>query len=167
MRCSIRRVVSALPPILLIAAPALATPGWKVLGPFGGTVQTLTRAPSDPRVAYLTIEGEGAFRSLDGGALWVPVHRAVVISNMAVHGGSTPRRRLGYGCWRTTRSHSNGDNQRAIRSPVRWSRGRRRQVASWISSEISKSRWKTSSMMAPVAGSSTTRLHSALKTKDR
>jgi len=86
MRLSIRRVVSILPPILLIAAaPALAAPAWKALGPFGGTVRTLTPSPSDPRVSYLTIEGEGAFRSLDGGASWVPIHRAFVSSNVAVH----------------------------------------------------------------------------------
>jgi photosystem II stability/assembly factor-like uncharacterized protein len=73
-----------LPLILLTAAaPALAAPVWKALGPFGGTIQTITAAPSDTRVVYVTTQYEGAFRSTDGGASWVPIHKAFVTGNVA------------------------------------------------------------------------------------
>ena len=74
-----------LPPLILLVAtgPALAAPAWKALGPFGGTIQTITVAPSDPRVVYVTTQYEGAFRSTDGGASWVPIHGAFLDSNIA------------------------------------------------------------------------------------
>jgi photosystem II stability/assembly factor-like uncharacterized protein len=86
MRWSLRRAVPLLPLILLIAAaPALAAPVWKALGPFGGTIQTLTVAPSNARVIYAMSEYEGAFRSTDGGASWVPIHGAFITGNVAIH----------------------------------------------------------------------------------
>lgn len=81
----LRRIVFLLPLILLTAAPAVAAPRWAPLGPFGGTIETLTVAPSDARVIFATTPFEGAFRSTDGGASWVPIHGAFATSTIAVH----------------------------------------------------------------------------------
>ncbi len=85
MRCSLPRSLSLLFFLnLFAAAPVLAAPSWTPLGPFGGTIETLTVAPSDARVLYATIPYEGAFRSTDGGASWTPIHSAFIDSNVAV-----------------------------------------------------------------------------------
>jgi photosystem II stability/assembly factor-like uncharacterized protein len=60
--------------ILLLAAPALAATGrWSLLGPDGGTVTALAVDPVDSRIVYAaTQEGEGVFKSRDGGETWSP-----------------------------------------------------------------------------------------------
>jgi photosystem II stability/assembly factor-like uncharacterized protein len=60
--------------ILLLAAPALAASGrWSLLGPDGGTVTTLAVDPLNPRIVYAgTRDGEGVFKSRDGGETWSP-----------------------------------------------------------------------------------------------
>jgi len=58
--------------LLLAATPALADTGrWSLLGPDGGTVSALAVDPVNPRIVYAgTREGEGVFKSLDGGVTW-------------------------------------------------------------------------------------------------
>ena len=68
---------------LLTAGPSTAA-GWTPLGPFGGSVQTLTVDPGDARVLYATLGAQGAFQSVDGGATWVPLHAGVAEGNVAV-----------------------------------------------------------------------------------
>jgi photosystem II stability/assembly factor-like uncharacterized protein len=60
--------------ILLLAAPGLAATGrWSLLGPDGGTVTALAVDPVDSRIVYAaTQEGEGVFKSRDGGETWSP-----------------------------------------------------------------------------------------------
>jgi photosystem II stability/assembly factor-like uncharacterized protein len=60
--------------LLLLAAPTLAASGrWSLLGPDGGTVTTLAVDPVDSRIVYAaTQEGEGVFKSRDGGETWSP-----------------------------------------------------------------------------------------------
>ena len=85
MCSSLRRAVFLLPLILLTAPPAWAAPRWVPLGPFGGQVNSILVAPSDARVIYATLLEEGAFRSTDGGASWVPIQGTSVGSSVAVH----------------------------------------------------------------------------------
>jgi photosystem II stability/assembly factor-like uncharacterized protein len=60
------------PLLPLLATPVFAETGrWSLLGPDGGTVTALAVDPVHPRVVYAgTREGEGVFKSLDGGATW-------------------------------------------------------------------------------------------------
>ncbi len=68
-----------------IAAPAAsAATSWTPLGPFGGSVQTLTVAASDPRTLYASLNAAGLFRSADGGLTWTPIHAGTALSNVAV-----------------------------------------------------------------------------------
>jgi len=55
---------------LLIAAPLAAENRWSLLGPDGGTVRSLAVDPGTPRVVYAGTQGEGVFKSRDGGATW-------------------------------------------------------------------------------------------------
>ena len=68
----VKRVLPFL--ILLLAAPALAATGrWSPLGPDGGTVTALAVDPVNSRTVYAaTQEGEGVFKSRDGGETWSP-----------------------------------------------------------------------------------------------
>jgi photosystem II stability/assembly factor-like uncharacterized protein len=65
----------------LPAVPSFAAP-WMPLGPFGGTIFSLTVAPSDPHRLY-AVTGEGLFRSTNGGASWTAI-RGDSTSNVAV-----------------------------------------------------------------------------------
>jgi photosystem II stability/assembly factor-like uncharacterized protein len=70
---------------LLLPAPGLLnaqTPAWTPLGPFGGTVRSLT-ASSMPGVVYATAD-TGVFLSLRSGTSWTPVFAGNVTGNLAV-----------------------------------------------------------------------------------
>lgn len=73
---------------LLLLAAALAAPlhagngVWTPLGPYGGTVSSLTSDPRDPRVLYANLECK-LFRSADGGATWKRLALPCVSSNVA------------------------------------------------------------------------------------
>jgi photosystem II stability/assembly factor-like uncharacterized protein len=67
-----------------VAAGAAATPAWTPLGPFGGSVATVTVAPSAASTLYATVDTQGAFRSADGGVSWTPIHGGTAVSNVAV-----------------------------------------------------------------------------------
>ncbi|HHB91023.1 MAG TPA: hypothetical protein ENK60_06910 [Anaerolineae bacterium] len=63
--------------LLLLLLLAFAFPvssqssqGWQALGPEGGPVLTLARAPSNPNVIYAGTRTAGVFRSEDGGVHW-------------------------------------------------------------------------------------------------
>src|SRR5947199_1536853 len=79
-----------LPALLILAAALLPAasraqaPHWTPLGPFGGSVQTLTVAASDPRTLYASLNAAGLFRSADGGLTWTPIHPGSALSNVAV-----------------------------------------------------------------------------------
>jgi photosystem II stability/assembly factor-like uncharacterized protein len=78
-------VLSLAAAALLAGTAARATSSvWTPLGPFGGSVQTLTVDPGDARVLYATLGAQGAFKSADGGATWVPLHAGVAEGNVAV-----------------------------------------------------------------------------------
>jgi photosystem II stability/assembly factor-like uncharacterized protein len=71
--------------LLLAAVPAFAaTSAWTPLGPFGGSVTNLTVAPSAAARLYATLDGQGAFRSIDGGVSWTPILGGNAVSNVAV-----------------------------------------------------------------------------------
>ena len=85
MRVFIRRAVSLLPVILLIAAaPALASPVWTSLGPFGGDLNGVAVDPRDARTVYAAAGTEGLFKSMDAGATWTKVLRAYTAARPAV-----------------------------------------------------------------------------------
>jgi photosystem II stability/assembly factor-like uncharacterized protein len=65
----------------LTAAPA---PVWVPLGPFGGSVLTLTAVPSNASILYATLGQQGAFRSADGGVTWAPIHAGITTGNVVV-----------------------------------------------------------------------------------
>src|ERR1700710_2067352 len=70
---------------LLAAVPASAqTPTWKPLGPFGGSVPTLTVDPTAAGGLYATLGPQGVFRSRDGGGSWAPIHGGETRGNVAV-----------------------------------------------------------------------------------
>jgi photosystem II stability/assembly factor-like uncharacterized protein len=77
------KIVLLLAAGLLTAGPSTAA-GWTPLGPFGGSVQTLTVDPGDARVLYATLGAQGAFKSADGGATWNPIHAGTAEGNVAV-----------------------------------------------------------------------------------
>jgi photosystem II stability/assembly factor-like uncharacterized protein len=57
--------------VFLLATPLLAADGsWSLLGPDGGTVRALAVDPATPRAIYAGTQGEGVFKSLDGGDTW-------------------------------------------------------------------------------------------------
>ena len=56
--------------LALINTAAARAAEWTPVGPFGGTVNALAVAPSDPRVLYAGTRGAGIFRSTDGGRSW-------------------------------------------------------------------------------------------------
>lgn len=49
--------------------PAVAA-AWEKVGEVKGELQTLLFDPKDPKIAYLSTEGQGIYRSLDGGTSW-------------------------------------------------------------------------------------------------
>ena len=51
---------------------AWAATSWTPLGPFGGSVQTLTVDPSAAGALYASLGAAGVFRSRDGGGHWLP-----------------------------------------------------------------------------------------------
>ncbi len=57
----------------LAARPSLAVSRWVPLGPFGGSVETLTVDPTDARVLYANLGAQGSFKSTDGGRHWTAV----------------------------------------------------------------------------------------------
>ncbi|HEY4565369.1 MAG TPA: hypothetical protein VIJ36_20505, partial [Thermoanaerobaculia bacterium] len=81
MQVSAQRAVPVLLCLLVLATPSFAA-AWKPLGPFGGTVFSLTVAPSDPHRLY-AVAKEGVFRSTDGGGSWTAI-RPDAGSNVAV-----------------------------------------------------------------------------------
>jgi len=74
--------------VFLLAAVASAGAAgaatWTPLGPFGGSVATVTVAPSAAATLYATVDTQGAFRSADGGVSWIPIHGDTAVSNVAV-----------------------------------------------------------------------------------
>ncbi|HEX4495084.1 MAG TPA: hypothetical protein VIE43_05380 [Thermoanaerobaculia bacterium] len=79
------RLSAVLLALAAAAAPAFAAaPSWTPLGPFGGSVTNLAVAPSAAATLYATLDGQGAFRSTDGGLSWVPILGGNPVSNVAV-----------------------------------------------------------------------------------
>src|SRR6201999_4047041 len=88
MTLTMRRVLLLVSLLLLIvASPALATPVWKALGPFGGTVLSVAVDPSNSRTLYVSTGPEGVFKSLDAGLTWSKVLREYTLGALAVAPG--------------------------------------------------------------------------------
>ena len=68
----------------LVSVPLAAVPRWTALGPYGGTVETLTVDPVDARVLYATANNQGTFKSVDGGATWSLIYTGIASGNVAV-----------------------------------------------------------------------------------
>src|SRR5690242_15907889 len=78
--------------ILLLALAPFSQPAgaarWEPLGPFGGTIRSLTADPADARVAYAGDELNGLFRTVDSGLHWTPIHDGPVYGAVAVGQGA-------------------------------------------------------------------------------
>lgn len=56
---------------ILAAGPSLAaTSRWTYLGPYGGSIESVTVDPINPRVVYAILGAQGGFKSTNGGASW-------------------------------------------------------------------------------------------------
>jgi photosystem II stability/assembly factor-like uncharacterized protein len=85
MFCPIRHFTAFLLAAVLPAdAAGAATSAWTPLGPYGGSIVTVTVAPSAASTLYATVDTQGAFRSADGGVSWIPIHGGTAVSNVAV-----------------------------------------------------------------------------------
>ncbi len=84
MFCPIRHLMVFLLAAILSAGAAGAAPAWTPLGPYGGSIVTVTVAPSAASTLYATVDTQGAFRSADGGVSWTPIHGGTAVSNVAV-----------------------------------------------------------------------------------
>lgn len=70
MRPSTRRSLAALPAILSLSMPLVASAQWRAEGPSAANVSHVAIAPSQPETVYAATSGGGVWRSDDGGATW-------------------------------------------------------------------------------------------------
>jgi photosystem II stability/assembly factor-like uncharacterized protein len=67
----VRKAALVLATIVLTAGPSpAATSRWAYLGPYGGSIESVTVDPTNPRVVYATLGAQGGFKSTNGGASW-------------------------------------------------------------------------------------------------
>lgn len=64
--------------LLGVSMAAAAAPAWTPLGPFGGSVLSITADPAHRGVLY-AVTTRGVFRTADAGNLWTPVYSALLV----------------------------------------------------------------------------------------
>ncbi len=80
MRSQQQRIVSILTVLACLAVAPIgeaAKNRWSSQGPFGGSVKALVVDPNDDQTVYAGIDGNGVFKTTDGGSTWVEVGAAV------------------------------------------------------------------------------------------